>query len=177
MGPARLFRFHRAYLRARDAALLRLGETLGECGTAGGFRPGLGQSTGGPASQSTSLSVSPLTRRPVGLALFDALLAAILSPVCASCEPPLDPPAGGPVCAGCWRSILPLTPPLCDRCGDALRSWRTDASSSLCRRCRRLPSSITRCRSIGAYDGALRAIVHALKYDGRRSLAIRLGAL
>jgi ComF family protein len=30
---------------------------------------------------------------------------------------------------------------------------------------------ITRCRAIGAYDGALRAIVHALKYDGCRSLA------
>jgi ComF family protein len=30
---------------------------------------------------------------------------------------------------------------------------------------------ITRCRAIGAYDGALRSIVHALKYDGRRSLA------
>ena len=30
---------------------------------------------------------------------------------------------------------------------------------------------IARCRAIGEYDGALRAIVHALKYDGRRSLA------
>ena len=32
-------------------------------------------------------------------------------------------------------------------------------------------------RAIGAYDGALRAIVHALKYDGRRSLARPLAAL
>jgi ComF family protein len=47
----------------------------------------------------------------------------------------------------------------------------------LCPRCRRLPSSLERCRSIGAYDGALRAIVHALKYDRRRSLAARLGVL
>ena len=30
---------------------------------------------------------------------------------------------------------------------------------------------VDRARAIGAYDGALRAIVHALKYDGRRSLA------
>lgn len=30
---------------------------------------------------------------------------------------------------------------------------------------------------MGAYDGALRAIVHSMKYDGRRSLAIPLGAL
>jgi ComF family protein len=32
-------------------------------------------------------------------------------------------------------------------------------------------------RTVGEYDGALRSIVHALKYDGRRSLARRLGAL
>ena len=34
-----------------------------------------------------------------------------------------------------------------------------------------------RARAIGAYEGSLRAIVHALKYDGRRSLAPRLAAL
>jgi ComF family protein len=32
-------------------------------------------------------------------------------------------------------------------------------------------------RAVGSYDGALREIVHALKYDGRRSLAARLGLL
>jgi ComF family protein len=53
-----------------------------------------------------------------------------------------------------------------------LPSWRTvSLPAARCARCRRLPRRITRCRAIGAYDGALRAIVHALKYDGRRSLA------
>jgi ComF family protein len=32
-------------------------------------------------------------------------------------------------------------------------------------------------RAIGVYEGTLRGIVHALKYDGRRSLARPLGAL
>lgn len=32
-------------------------------------------------------------------------------------------------------------------------------------------------RAAGLYDGSLREIVHALKYDGRRSVARRLGAL
>ncbi len=31
--------------------------------------------------------------------------------------------------------------------------------------------------AVGLYDGSLRDIVHALKYDGRRSVARRLGAL
>jgi ComF family protein len=36
---------------------------------------------------------------------------------------------------------------------------------------------VDRARAIGAYDGALRAVIHALKYEGRRSLARPLGAL
>jgi ComF family protein len=46
-----------------------------------------------------------------------------------------------------------------------------------CPRCRRRERFIDRARAIGAYDGALRAVIHALKYDGRRSLARPLGAL
>jgi ComF family protein len=39
-----------------------------------------------------------------------------------------------------------------------------------------MPRSIGRCRAIGEYEGSLRAIVHALKYGGRRSLARPLAA-
>jgi ComF family protein len=110
--------------------------------------------------------------------LLDAILSVVIAPACVCCEQILDRPTDGPVCAACWRSILPLTPPLCDRCGDPLRTWRTqDLVASVCARCRRSGSSIDRARAIGEYDGALRAIVHALKYDGRRSLSKRLAAL
>jgi len=37
-----------------------------------------------------------------------------------------------------------------------------------------MPRRIARSRAVGEYAGSLRAIVHALKYDGRRSLARRL---
>ena len=46
-----------------------------------------------------------------------------------------------------------------------------------CPRCRRGNRQVDRARAVGAYDGALRAIVHALKYEGRRSLAQPLAAL
>jgi ComF family protein len=112
------------------------------------------------------------------LAAVDALLSVVLAPSCAACHETLDHPTDGPVCARCWTSILPLTPPLCDRCGDPLPTWRAISTElARCPRCRRAERFVDRARAIGAYDGALRAIVHALKYEGRRSLARPLGAL
>jgi ComF family protein len=80
------------------------------------------------------------------------------------------------VCDACWRSILPFTPPLCPRCGDPLPSWRS-AAAALCARCRNSSSPIVLARAAGEYDGTLREIVHAFKYDGRRSVAAPLAAL
>jgi ComF family protein len=43
-------------------------------------------------------------------------------------------------------------------------------------RCRRKPPLIALARAIGPYEGSLRAIVHALKYGGRSTLARPLAA-
>ena len=58
-------------------------------------------------------------------------------------------------------------------------SWRSSPAhtSTLCPRCQRQPSAISRLRAIGDYDGTLRAIIHALKYDRRQSLARPLAGL
>jgi len=118
------------------------------------------------------------TSSSVLLAAADALLSVVLAPSCAACGELLQHPTQGPVCGICWRSILPLTPPLCDRCGDPLPSWRViSLPLSTCPRCRRRPPFVARAAAVGTYDGALRAIVHAIKYEGRRSLARPLGAL
>jgi ComF family protein len=109
---------------------------------------------------------------------LDAVLAVVLAPACAACGELLPHPTHGPVCDACWRSILPLTPPVCGVCGDALPSWRAiSVPLSLCPRCRRRPRTVDAARAVGAYDGALRAVVHALKYEGRRSLARPLARL
>src|SRR3989442_15428459 len=108
----------------------------------------------------------------------DALLPVVLAPSCAACGELLDRPTLGPVCACCWQSIHPLTPPICDACGDPLPTWRSVSIPLLtCPRCRRMRRQVDRARAIGEYDGALKAIVHALKYEGRRSLARPLAAL
>lgn len=109
--------------------------------------------------------------------LADALVSVLIAPQCACCRRVLEAPSQGAVCRPCWTAI-PLSPdPLCEICGDALPSWRTDASANRCTRCRRSSRVITRGRSIAPYEGSLRDILHALKYDKRRSIAKPLAAL
>lgn len=110
-------------------------------------------------------------------AVSDALIATLLAPCCACCSSPLDSPTRGAVCPHCWASIPPPCEPLCLTCGDALASWRTPQGDQRCSRCRRSQRLIVKGRSIGPYEGALRDIIQALKYDGRRSVARPLGAL
>jgi ComF family protein len=111
------------------------------------------------------------------LPIADALLSVLLAPTCAACDRPLDEPTQGPVCQACWQSIRSFTLPLCNVCGDPLPSWRViSTESGACARCGQ-EHQVSRSRAIGDYDGSLRAIVHALKYGGRRSVARRLAAL
>jgi ComF family protein len=98
-----------------------------------------------------------------------------LAPTCAACGDLLDHPISSPVCGACWRGVPALTPPSCVRCGDALASSRT--AGPLCGRCRRHEPVFTLARSAGRYDGSLRRIIHAFKYDGRRVLAAPLAEL
>jgi ComF family protein len=108
----------------------------------------------------------------------DAIMAVLFAPLCATCHDPLDMPVQGAVCARCRSRIQLLTEPLCATCGDTLASWRSDGgTASQCVRCRRTPRVITRGRAVGAYEGVLREMLHALKYDGRRSIARPLGRL
>jgi ComF family protein len=109
--------------------------------------------------------------------LADGAVAILLAPLCAACRRPLDHPTRGAVCSLCWSSIIPITPPCCGTCGDPLPSWRiASVAEALCPRCRRKKPLVSLARSIGPYEGTLRAIVHALKYDGRPTLARHLAA-
>ena len=127
-----------------------------------------------------SLGAAFASRLPIAACrlTLDALMSVVLAPACAACQETLDHPTRGPVCRRCWDAILPLTPPLCDRCGDPLPTWRAvSLPLARCPRCRRGRRLVDRARAIGAYDGSLRAVVQALKYEGRRSLARPLGTL
>jgi ComF family protein len=99
----------------------------------------------------------------------NALIRILFAPSCAGCARVLARPLAGVVCDACWREVAAITPPWCECCGDALPSWRV--AGPLCARCRRRPPAFTRARSAGQYDGALRELLQAFKYGGRRALA------
>jgi len=111
-------------------------------------------------------------------AAVDGLLAVVLAARCAACSSLLERPTAGPVCASCWAS-LPLLPlPQCVVCGDTLTSWRlASVAVSYCPRCRRSRRALDRAGAMGAYEGPLKAIIHALKYEGLRSLASPLARI
>ncbi|MBM3776718.1 MAG: ComF family protein [Acidimicrobiia bacterium] len=132
----------------------------------------------------TGFAASPGSLHPRAAALgrlavqaADGLLAVMLAPRCAACDAQLDSPTGGPVCADCWAAVRPIPAPWCDRCGDPLTTWRTIGDEPpACTACRHAPGVVDRSRAAGAYDGRLRSVIHALKYDGRSGLARPLAA-
>lgn len=107
----------------------------------------------------------------------DSTLRALFDPSCAACRGPVGAGRVGPVCRRCWTAVSVVSPPWCDRCGEPLRSWRHLHQGSWCPRCVADPPQFDLARAVGLYEGALREIVHALKYRGHRSLAAPLGAL
>lgn len=107
--------------------------------------------------------------------MADGLLSILLAPLCAACRRPLATPSLGIVCDDCWQAIRPIAPPFCTVCCDPVLSWRP--SSERCADCRLKRPHITAGRTVGIYEGSLRSILQAFKYDRRRSLAAPLGRL
>ena len=85
-------------------------------------------------------------------ALADTILSLLLAPPCAVCGSVLERPLSGAVCDSCWNSI------------------GTDAATFS------LPF-ISCAQALGHYDATLRDVIHALKYDGRRSIAPTLSRM
>ncbi len=85
--------------------------------------------------------------------LADSLVAVAFAPRCAACAAVLAAPTSGTVCAACWQQVRAL-PPL-PATVPSLSCWR----------------------AAGEYEGPLRGIIHAFKYDDRRSLGAPLGRL
>ena len=113
--------------------------------------------------------------------LADGFLSVVWAPPCAACDALLEQPTRGAVCSDCWQRIELITPPLCDACGLPVPAAPADLhAGGGCATCGILPPGavpLARQRAAGWYRGALRSIIRAFKYQGRRSLAEPLAAL
>jgi len=105
----------------------------------------------------------------------DSLLAALLAPACLSCEQVLESPTRSPICERCWQTLPRFTPPVCDACGVPI----SPARANVCPACEADPTTapVCRFRAVGPYEGVLRDVIHAIKFQGRQSLAARIGPL
>ena len=106
-------------------------------------------------------------------AVWDGLIATLLSPQCAACDEVVPRVAAGAMCDACWHMVPFITEPVCERCGDPLALWHSAGPCA----CAQLSPLISRARALGVYEGTLREALHALKYEGRRSIATRLSEL
>jgi len=101
--------------------------------------------------------------------VVDPVLALVFRAECAACRGEVERPRSGPLCGPCWASLPGHRSSLC-ACGEPLVS----PHAARCGRCRRGLSPFERGASLGPYEGALKAVIHELKYRGRRPAAAEL---
>jgi len=95
------------------------------------------------------------------------------------CDHALDAGRRDPLCRACWAAIARIEPPFCASCGVPLPSFDPPAETIplRCHACRVHAPPFDYLRAAGAYAGALRDALHALKFGGKRTLARPLASL
>jgi len=97
---------------------------------------------------------------------------------CRLCGSPLLRFSRLPVCENCLGSLRPMAGPRCRLCGEGLSSpLLEDRPDAVCGLCRRVHPPFERASAYGSYDGALRDLVHLLKFEQVRPAAAVLGRM
>jgi ComF family protein len=111
-------------------------------------------------------------------AASSSLFSIVFPSDCRICRAPLTNIASLPVCDPCLAKIVPLEGPLCQICGEKLFHTIAETDDTpLCAICRRVGAHFSRAAAYGAYEGALRDLIHLFKYNGIRPAGKILGGL
>lgn len=105
--------------------------------------------------------------------LWDALVSLLYPARCVVCR------EFGPetICRRCLESFPLMPDTVCRRCGVEVDTGERPGRAYLCADCRGLAAShFDWARARGRFEGTLRTAIHRLKYDGRKSVAVPLGA-
>jgi ComF family protein len=103
--------------------------------------------------------------------LVRTLLDFIYPPHCAICEAYIDGGTERIVCPVCWGKVHLMVSPRCGRCGKTV-----ETPVEVCPTCERWEHSFSRARTAARFEGVVQDLVHLMKYQGKCSIAKRLGA-
>ena len=113
----------------------------------------------------------------IAQAAVQSLLAVLFPSDCRLCLQPLAHFSRLPVCSNCLQSLVPIRAVRCQQCSLPLPAGASDAGEVRCRGCRVYEPEFTRAASFGAYQDALRGVIHLLKYQRLREAARPLARL
>ena len=135
-----------------------------------------------PQSQTNAWrAVVRVLRSPLSAQNLLHSVTCVLFPAdCRVCGDPLCGYSRVPVCDSCWKNLPAQPGPLCSRCGESLGVSDFGEAplrhpETQCRPCRVSPPAFVRAVSHGPYRGAMRPLLHLLKYEGLEPIAARLG--
>jgi len=128
--------------------------------------------TGGAVFSSSDQSRAQRALKSASESLFSVLFPSH----CRICRSPLTNISSLPVCDTCLQRMTPWQGDLCSKCGEKLpgRYFQTEAGPC-CEPCHRAAPPFQKALAYGAYDGALRDLIHLFKYQRVRSAAPLLG--
>jgi ComF family protein len=112
----------------------------------------------------------------------EGLFAVLFPSDCRICGNPLTKISRLPVCQECLYAMQPMTGGLCAVCGERVPSpfaaAQNDEKKEIrCGLCKRIEPPFTRAMAYGSYEGALRDLIHLLKYESMRPAANVLGRM
>jgi ComF family protein len=107
----------------------------------------------------------------------ESLFATLFPSDCRLCGTALTEVSRLPVCSACVRSIHRIEAKTCAVCGELVASAPAGNEEVRCGLCQRARLPFTRAVAYGSYDGALRGLIHLLKYDRVRPAGDVLGRM
>ncbi len=106
---------------------------------------------------------------------FTHLLDCLFPPFCLVCGSRTPDENNLLVCNTCLRGITLIGRPSCIRCGKPF--FTAEGGDHVCGKCLHTRSNINAIKALGTYDGALRSVIHLIKYKKKFAAVAVLGRL
>jgi ComF family protein len=108
---------------------------------------------------------------------FASVFNTVFPSDCRLCGSPLTNVSRLPVCADCSASIKPIEGSVCEVCGERVPDAAHAVAEAKCMLCRRARLPFAKAMAYGSYNGALRGMIHLLKYESMLPAAESLASL